>query len=1100
MKSQMDEDQRARLRAIEPDKSFIVKAPAGSGKTGLLVKRYLRLLSLAESPEEVVAITFTRKASTEMRNQIQDALESALTKKKPENKHEEDRIKFATDVLKQDKKKKWHLFDSPDRLRIQTIDGLSTFLTQRMPILAKFGAQPDVTEDAKYLYKLATTDTFNLFNEDKEFLHSINEIILHFGNNIPRIKNSVTKMLQTRDLWLRPVSTKYSQEKMKQDLVQLIESDLEMVATIFPSECKQELVKLLRYAAKNINGPVTKTSPISVFPDCGIDNLAYWYGISTLLLTQSGTWRKQFTKRDGFPVSGKAEKAKVKSLIEKLEKIDLLEKRLKKINDLPSADSLEIGWELIELAKKLLKTTAAQLEIIFSEYNLVDFTGVSQHAVNALGEDNCPTNLALALDYQIKHLLVDEVQDVSESQYRLLHRLTREWSVGDGRTLFLVGDPQQAIYRFRGAEVRFFLKIFKDGSLGNIPLEPLKISKNFRASSDLVNWVNDKFAKIFPEENLIEGAVPFINSIPTRLESKTCISHYSADGNKEEAKKIAEIIKEIKRIKSEKETIAILVRNRSHLVDILPALQVKKISFDAIDIHELSDEPVIQDLLSLTHAFLFHADRVAWLACLRAPWCGLTMKSLCILCEENKKETIWQCIGNKKLINELEKGEQERLRSFKLNMQIAIEQYGAPIRDIIEAFWYRLGGPATLKDQNKLQHAKDYFSLLEEVSKGETIVDLQELKRRIDQLHATFTSSPEESANPVQVMTMHKAKGLEFDYVILPGLNRQSGSSESPLLVTYSGSSLVAVKPRPGEKKSIYYFIDAINKREERNEYKRILYVAATRAMKQLHLVASNPDKPITGSSLSYLWPACKNDFIKNTDQKEKKSILKDKIPEQKMRRLRADWRLPKDSKAVPIWYPPIENQIEDNSEFVEFEWAGETIKNVGVVVHRTIQEIAEDGLDNWTKKRLISEERNFKKLLQQRGVPPHERSKAINYIIDALTNLLNDERGRWILSKEHNDQHNEYSVSGIVNSKLINGILDRTFIDKNGIRWVIDYKTSRHEGGGVDAFLDEQQQRYQPKLEQYAVLMEGLGEKNIKLGLYFPLLNGWREWEYQKK
>ena len=100
------------------------------------------------------------------------------------------------------------------------------------------------------------------------------------------------------------------------------------------------------------------------------------------------------------------------------------------------------------------------LEIIFSEYNLVDFTGVSQHAVNALGEDNCPTNLALALDYQIKHLLVDEVQDVSESQYRLLHRLTREWSVGDGRTLFLVGDPQQAIYRFRGAEVRFFLKIF----------------------------------------------------------------------------------------------------------------------------------------------------------------------------------------------------------------------------------------------------------------------------------------------------------------------------------------------------------------------------------------------------------------------------------------------------------------------------------------------------------------------------------------------------------------------------------------------------------------------------------------------------------------
>ena len=78
----------------------------------------------------------------------------------------------------------------------------------------------------------------------------------------------------------------------------------------------------------------------------------------------------------------------------------------------------------------------------------------------ALGDDENPTDIALSLDYQIKHLLVDEVQDVSDSQYQLLHRLTREWSAGDGHTLFLVGDPQQAIYGFRGAEVRFFLDTF----------------------------------------------------------------------------------------------------------------------------------------------------------------------------------------------------------------------------------------------------------------------------------------------------------------------------------------------------------------------------------------------------------------------------------------------------------------------------------------------------------------------------------------------------------------------------------------------------------------------------------------------------------------
>jgi len=166
--------------------------------------------------------------------------------------------------------------------------------------------------------------------------------------------------------------------------------------------------------------------------------------------------------------------------------------------------------------------------------------------------------------------------------------------------------------------------------------------------------------------------------------------------------------------------------------------------------------------------------------------------------------------------------------------------------------------------------------------------------------------------------------------------------------------------------------------------------------------------------------------------------------------------------------------------------------------VHRTLQQIAEDGTGNWTTDRLKSEEKNFKKLLHQYGVPLDEREKALNYIIDALTNILNDERGQWILSNNHDGRHNEYPVSGIVNNRLIKRVMDRTFIDKDGVRWIIDYKTSRHEGTNLDTFLDQEKHRYQSKLEDYAALMEGFGERNIKLGLYFPLLRGWREWEYK--
>ena len=1074
MRDEIAEDKKARERAVKPDQSFIVRAPAGSGKTSLLIARYLKLLSLADSPEEIVAVTFTNKATNEMRRKILNILDDADSEKQSDKEHEEYMISLAKDVLKRDKERNWHLMDSPDRLRIQTIDGLCAYLTRRMPILAKFGAQPDVTDDAKPLYEHAIAKTLNSLNsldKDKKFFHLVDKIILHYGNDIPGLRKSITNMLETRDLWQSSLFRKSTNKEMQQELKDRIKKELESVAEIFPEECQQKAVKLLG---------------LSRFPDCDIKNLSDWHDISEKFLTKSGTWRK--TTID-------------KSLIETLKQSDLLRKRIEKISDLPdSTESLEEGWDLIDPAKELLQRTVMQLEATFLERNLMDFTGILQRAVSALGGDDDPTDIALSLDYQVKHLLVDEVQDVSESQYELLHRLTREWSAGDGRTLFLVGDPQQAIYGFRGAEVRFFLDTFNQERLGNIYLEPLTLKLNFRSEPYLVNWVNKKFNQIFPEESLSEGAVEFVDSVAENTENKTsyvqphCVY---GDVDKEEAKRIIDIIKEIKKADpEEKKKIAILVRSRSHIINILFALKLNEIPFNAVDIFELSGQPVTQDLLALTRAFLFPGDRTAWLACLRAPWCGLTIESLSNLCEENKENTIWQCISNNKLVSRLQKDEKKRLENFKLNMQTAIEQYGVPTRDIIESLWYRLGGPATLKDENEFEHAKEYFSLLEEVTKGGMITDFQELKRCIDELCVSDIS---DELNPVEIMTIHKAKGLEFDHVILPGLNRRSGSSENPLLTTLPDSRVAVVKPRSGkEKQSNYNFICALNRRIEQNEARRILYVAATRARETIHLIAGNLKRePYKGSSLWYLWPGIEDNFEKKIREDEDPT-KEDKIPNQKTRRLRSNWTLPKDMQVESLWTPPIQNITEDDHEVTEFEWAGETIKIVGIVVHRTLQQIAEDGTGNWTTDRLKSEEKNFKKLLHQYGVPLDEREKALNYIIDALTNILNDERGQWILSNNHEGRHNEYPVSGIVNNRLIKRVMDRTFLDKDGVRWIIDYKTSRHEGTNLDTFLDQEKHRYQSKLDDYAALMEGFGERNIKLGLYFPLLKGWREWEYK--
>ena len=124
----------------------------------------------------------------------------------------------------------------------------------------------------------------------------------------------------------------------------------------------------------------------------------------------------------------------------------------------------------------------------------MDFTEVAQGALRALGEPEMPTDLALALDYRIRHLLIDEFQDTSISQYDLVVKLTRRMGAGDGRSVLVVGDPMQSIYRFREAEVGLFLRARAEG-IGNVALQPISLSANFRSQRGIVDWVNATFRR-----------------------------------------------------------------------------------------------------------------------------------------------------------------------------------------------------------------------------------------------------------------------------------------------------------------------------------------------------------------------------------------------------------------------------------------------------------------------------------------------------------------------------------------------------------------------------------------------------------------------------
>jgi hypothetical protein len=184
----------------------------------------------------------------------------------------------------------------------------------------------------------------------------------------------------------------------------------------------------------------------------------------------------------------------------------------------------------------------------------------------------------------------------------------------------------------------------------------------------------------------------------------------------------------------------------------------------------------------------------------------------------------------------------------------------------------------------------------------------------------------------------------------------------------------------------------------------------------------------------------------------------------------------------------------------IDFDWAGETARHVGSLVHALLQRIADDGIENWDSRRVSTLQSAMTQDLARRGVAHDELAAATSHAREALANTLADDRGNWIL-QSHVQARAEWRLTGMHNDALVNIAIDRSFVDEHNVHWIIDFKTGGHEGSDVNAFLDNEAKRYFAQLQTYAKIVSALSsvreQKTIKLGLYFPMLRGWREWEY---
>ncbi|MEO7773713.1 MAG: 3'-5' exonuclease, partial [Steroidobacteraceae bacterium] len=829
------------------------------------------------------------------------------------------------------------------------------------------------------------------------------------------------------------------------------------------------------------------------------EHLTHWQVLANMSLTEKGTWRMSLNRNHGFPPSEKALKQRFGNLLADLAQMTGARECLLNLRDLPPLQMLTEDADALAGLARILQLAAAELQLVFTATGRVDHTLVAASAREALGESDAPSELAMRFGTALRHLLVDEFQDTSIEQFALIEALVGGWQANDGRSLFLVGDPMQSIYQFRAAEVGLFLRARARG-IGALQLESLALTRNFRSLPVVTNWVNAAFAQLLPaSDDLRSSAVQFLAADAAGSGAPpgevTVHALDSADAGSE-AQRVLGIVRQA-RARDAGASMAILVASRRHAAVIAATLRAAGVPVRGIDLEPLATRPAVRDLTALTRALLRPADRSSWLAVLRAPWCGLSLVDLTALCASDA--LITELLREQERVATLSETGSRNLRRCAPLLLEAVECRGrTELAALVESTWLRLGGPATC-NAAALRDAEGFFIALY----------AQEIDGTLDEgsldllTDALFTQGEGDAAGAVEVLTIHRAKGLEWDVVILPGLGHRMQSDASPLLRWIelprgdSGTDLLMATlslGNPDASDPLNEYIKGLQKQRLANEKVRLAYVAATRARRELHLLGHAPldartdlPAPPASSLLRVLWPAIETQYVPGAGNAAV-ATAPTRL-QQFLYRLPPDWQSPPLPSDVGVIALPL---TQEEAEITEYSWVGLTARAIGTVVHAELEALAHE--DTWPPAGFANRRERHETSLRQLGVEASARPAAIVRIEAALRKTLADKRAAWIFSPAHRERAAELRLSGMVDDRLVNISIDRTFIDERGTRWVIDFKTSTHEGADLQGFLAQETERYQPQLQRYAQLARHLGPEPVRAAIYFPLLGEFRE------
>ena len=855
---------RSQEEALNIEKHVCVTAGAGSGKTTVLVERYLKILRKGNAtPREIVAITFTEKAAAEMKDRV--------IKKLSEEPDTETRENF---------------LEQMNSAHISTIHSFCSRILREFPFQADVPANFSIIQGIEQ--KLLLQDTLKktlktiATNEEDEHRSELTRLLQRYGGQ-KKLVDFFSNMVAKRDVLERLMKTIYSNPndtEIREALKRRVHEQLMLTIDRLMSEIDVvEFIRCLNAVldvakgkkaedAKNLTPQLEalyKQNPDSH------EGLNLLKEIGDLITTQDNEIRTQSFLPKSIDRTGI------------VNQIDFLESTAKKIKDLPTLQTekddekkadvetdddflINTTRDLLALYKRILK----DYQNVKLSQSTLDFNDL-QLKIRDLLHDNEEIRQKMVDRY--KFYMIDEFQDTNELQYDLVMRLTNKLKKAN---LFIVGDPKQSIYAFRGADVRVFNKT-RQKIVDNSGLT-ISLKENFRSLHGLIGFTNHFFGHLMGAGNEHEFEVPYESLINARpINANGGIEVLLGEKKDETANEYTILARHIKNMKLNEETvwvrgenggvlerpiqygdIAILIRSRTHLPNIEHALLEAGIPYLTTGGIGFYQRQEIYDIWNYLNFLSKPSENDASLAAvLRGPAFGISDAELYEISLQTG-ESFWN------------KAQQFQKPTNRLCTAINILQkhsqfaHRMSVNQLITTIVNETGMIGTLKTGRQGQQRwVNYQKLLDLARNFDGDENIQMLPNFIEFLDTLITEEPREGQAPVeassgavQIMTIHAAKGKEFPIVILPCLDRKGRTDSEPFIDETLGIGFSPLKPNENYKKTEPEIVPHIRNRSSKKEIaekKRIFYVGVTRAENRLILSGTLSEKGEAQQMLKWL-------------------------------------------------------------------------------------------------------------------------------------------------------------------------------------------------------------------------------------------------------